>query len=542
MSEQIVDLRSVSAILRRHARAIAVAAAVGALAGGAVTWRLPPEYRSTSVVLFPATNTGTSASGDSHTIDTQIQIALSDAVLGRAGASLGQHLSAAQVAERVDIAAPTPDVLTITATGVSPGEAEALAGAVASADVGYLREAANTLTREQRTALADRATTLKDSLEAVRTELTKTTNRLKTESPTETAGRADAAALAQLTAREADLVLQADAVQKEIASGAQAADGGSGDSTASVLQQASPAVSLPMTVRAATYSAAGGATLAIALAAILVIRGRKERVLRSRDQIADSIGVPVVASVQTRSPRSAAAWESLLAGYRPDGVEKWTLRQLVRLVTPGTSESLAGPRHGLRRAGLLAGETPRSTTVVVLILSDDVPALSVGPQLASFTASTGAETHLVVGPQPHQSANALQAACARIGPDRQLRPGLFIESHADVHFTGDLVIHLVPMDRQRPEPRLDAADGVVTLLAVSSGAASADDLARAALAADDARHPLDGIIVANPDPLDRTTGRLLPSQRANVAPLPSLMTGSHRPGELAAPALRGRQK
>jgi hypothetical protein len=61
---------------------------------------------------------------------------------------------------------------------------------------------------------------------------------------------------------------------------------------------------------------------------------------------------------------------------------------------------------------------------------------------------------------------------------------------------------------------------------VTSGTATAEDLARVALAADDAGHPISRIVVVDPDPLDRTTGRLLPTERAQHVALPSLMTGS----------------
>jgi hypothetical protein len=82
----------------------------------------------------------------------------------------------------------------------------------------------------------------------------------------------------------------------------------------------------------------------------------------------------------------------------------------------------------------------------------------------------------------------------------------------------------------------------VTLLAVTAGAATADDLARVALAADDTGHPIARIVVVDPDPLDRTTGRLLPSERAHQVPLPSLMTGSAPTGEATALDKRRRQR
>jgi hypothetical protein len=89
----------------------------------------------------------------------------------------------------------------------------------------------------------------------------------------------------------------------------------------------------------------------------------------------------------------------------------------------------------------------------------------------------------------------------------------------------DLVVHVAVVDRQRPDLALGTEPSLV-LLAVTAGAATAEDLARVALAADDAGHQVTRVIVVDPDPLDHTTGRLLPSERAAQVAIPSLMTGA----------------
>jgi capsular polysaccharide biosynthesis protein len=539
VSEQIVDLGSVWAILRRNTRALAIAAVIGALGGFAALRLLPVEYTSTSVVLLPPLSSGATALPNSHSVDTQVQIALSEAVLGRAGASLHPRLNSAQVADRIAIEAPTDEVLSITAQGRTSAEAEELASAVAAADVAYLREAGSALSKEQVAALNQRIATLKGSLTSVNTELTKTTNRLKQESATVVAGKADAAALAQLTARQADLVLQIDGVQKQLSGNGQDANG-TAAGNANVIQQASPAVALPVPVRAVMFVSIGAAAMFLVAAAVIVLRGRKEKTLRSRDQIADTLGVPVVASLQSRTPRSVAGWESLLATYAPDSVEAWTLRQLLQRLTPGTPESLAVTRQATNRKPRTIGEdATRSTRVVVLVITGDLPALAFGPQLASFSAATGARTQLVVPPQPHESTNSLRAAASRLGGEVQPRPGLSVDSRPDVRYSGDLVVYVVTVDRHKPDPYLFGVDDAVTLLAVSSGAATAEDLATIALGADDVGLSIDGVVVADPDPMDRTTGRFLPTERAHLAPLPSLMTGPGSQGEPPASAARG---
>ncbi|WP_406832179.1 hypothetical protein ABEG17_04960 [Pedococcus sp. KACC 23699] len=525
MTEQIIDLRSAWAIVRRRAGVLVLAGAVGAAAGGAAVYVRPPAFSSTSLVLLPPPPQGSSGVG-AHSIDTQVQIASSEAVLGPAGRALRPRLTAPEVGVRVDVEPKTSDVLQMTATGATAQEAQALAEAVATAEVDYLKAAASTLGEEARKALADRATTLDRNLAAVSTELEKTKTRLQSESPLSTEGRADLAARAQLVAQQADLALQIDDIAKKVAD---ASNLSSPTASVSVIQHASPAQRMSLPLRIALFTALGATAAILLTGFVLVLRGRREATLRSRDQVADAIGLPVVASIESGTPRSVSGWTELLRDYTPDNVGMWTLRQLVRLVTPGHPGSLAedpAPK----------GAAP---AVVVVTLSDDLRALAVGPQLASFAASTGLATTLVTA-QSHESANALWAACSGLAPEAHPRPGLSVDTGHGLHPIEDLVVHVAVVDRQRPELRVRAADGAVTLLAVTAGAATADDLARVALATDDARHPIARIIIVDPDPLDRTTGRLLPSERAQQAPLPSLMTGSPVAG--GATALEARRR
>lgn len=523
MTEQIIDLRSTWAILRRRAGVLVLAGAVGAAAGGAAVYLHPPAYSSTSLVLLPPPPQGAASAG-AHTIDTQVQIASSEAVLGPAGVAVKPGLTAAQVGDRVDVEAKTSDVIQITATGATPKQAETLSQAVAEAEVAYLEEAASTLGQNARKALEDRQSTLDKNLAAVSAELEKTKARLQAESPKSGPGRADLAARAQLTAQQANLALQIDDIEKKVAEASQLSSGASAGF--SVIQHASPAQRMALPLSIALFTGLGAAAALLLVGFVLVLRGRREATMRSRDQVADAIGIPVVASIESGTPRSVAGWSDLLRDYTPDNVEMWTLRQLVRLVTPGHPGSLAQEQKEQK-------EADAAPAVVVITLSDDLRALAVGPQLASFAASTGLATTLVTA-QSHESANALWAACSGLAPEAHPRPGLSVDSRHGLHPVEDLVVHVAVVDRQRPELRVRAADHAVTLLAVSAGSATADDLARVALAADDARHPIARIIVVDPDPLDRTTGRLLPSERAQHAPLPSLMTGSPVAGEATA--------
>lgn len=536
MSEQIVDLRSIWAILRRHTRALAVASVVGGVAGGVAQQTVPPEYTSSAQVLFLMPPAGTTPQPNTHSIDTQVQIALSDAVLARAGRTLEVPLDGTQVADRIEVTAPTAEVLSITARDDSPSRAAQLATAVANADIDYLQNAASRLGNDQRSALLSRKSALTESFDAVQRELNKTSGRLRDRVPNSAAAKADASTLSQLTARQADLALQIDALERQLSG--QSATTQPGE-VPTLVGPASPARTQPAVVRGALFVGFGAAVGWLLAAAVVVLRGRRERTLRSRDQIADSIGLPVVASVQSRTPRSVAGWVDLLRAYTPGNADAWALHQLLQRFTPeAAAAAAAGTPH--RSAGRGGGDH-RSRQLLVLALVGDQAALAVAPQLASFAAGTGKHTQLVIASQQQESTNALRAACSRVGGHEQLRPGLTVADQHDARNQAELEVHSATVSRQQPDPDLPRLVGAVTLLAVSSGGATADDLARVALAADEAGVRLDGIVVTNPDPLDRSTGRLLPAERAVLAPLPSLMTGAPGHGEPPLPTATGRK-
>ena len=90
--------------------------------------------------------------------------------------------------------------------------------------------------------------------------------------------------------------------------------------------------------------------------------------------------------------------------------------------------------------------------------------------------------------------------------------------------SSDLLLELAVVDRQQPVlPDLRRADAIV--LIVSSGTATEEDLARVAVAAYESGGRFRGIVVADPDSLDHTTGRLLQAQRAVEPPMPMKLTG-----------------
>jgi hypothetical protein len=94
-----------------------------------------------------------------------------------------------------------------------------------------------------------------------------------------------------------------------------------------------------------------------------------------------------------------------------------------------------------------------------------------------------------------------------------------------------LTVIVLAVDGQTP--RLpDAARSTATLLGVSSGAATAEQLARAAVSADADGREVTGILVADPEPADHTTGRIPqlsgPSQRKLPTRLKGMITELRR--------------
>ena len=124
----------------------------------------------------------------------------------------------------------------------------------------------------------------------------------------------EARVLAGLREQQANLALQLDKVQDKIAAGTPAAASATGTS---VVQAATVATGPSMTVRL-LLTAPAAALAALVLAAILVLLvSRRDKRIRFRDDIADAVGSPVLASVRSHPQRSVAAWTTFWATSQP---------------------------------------------------------------------------------------------------------------------------------------------------------------------------------------------------------------------------------
>jgi hypothetical protein len=211
-----------------------------------------------------------------------------------------------------------------------------------------------------------------------------------------------------------------------------------------------------------------------------------------------------VAAFPVSHPTDAVGWTKVLDSYNPDAVHAWGLRKAL---------------HHLGLTDVRGGE---SASLTVLSLSSDPGALAIGPQVAVFAASLGIPTALIIDPQ--QDANttaALRAACA-VPPSQQskrsgqLRVMLRDRDRGDRLPRPMLAIVVAVADAQTPRVA-GAMRTAVTVLGVSAGAVTAEQLARAAAMAEADSRQISGILVADPDSMDHTTGRL-----------PQLAPPSHR--------------
>jgi capsular polysaccharide biosynthesis protein len=269
-----------------------------------------------------------------------------------------------------------------------------------------------------------------------------------------------------------------------------------GQVPAQVLADATDASAPQVRIDILVIAVLGTVAGALIGAAGVLALGRSDRRLRERDAMADAIGIPVLASVRVRHPAGAAGWSRLLAKYKPSVTDAWRMRTALIDLGPGTTTP--------------ADSGADCPSLTILSLSSDRRALALGPQLAVFAASRGIPTTLVIGPQQDSRAVAgLRAATtAPPSPRRpsRLRVALADDDNLDRQDAALRVVVAVVDDRT-PRVAGPVRTGA-TVLGVSAGAATANQLARvAANAAAQGRH-IGGILVADPDPADPTTGRL----------------------------------
>ena len=305
---------------------------------------------------------------------------------------------------------------------------------------------------------------------------------------------------------------------------------------AQLLQSANEAAGPAPIEQEIVFGLLGGLAGALIGVIVALAIGRNDRRVRQRDEIANSIGIPVLASVPVAHPSAAAGWTKLFEDYKPTAVHSWQLYSAL--------QQLGMPRPGFGRpaddgnrsflsdhdgASRYDGDGGRFT-LMVLSLSSDSGALALGPQLATFCASQGIPTSLVVGPQPDTAATAtLRTACAAPLSEVSMCNGMlrviaYDEGGVDRQPDTALVIVVAVVDSRAPKMP-DTMRTNATVIGVSAGAATAEQLARAAVAAGADGREITGILVADPDLADQTTGRIPHLGRPARRGLPNRLRG-----------------
>ncbi len=286
---------------------------------------------------------------------------------------------------------------------------------------------------------------------------------------------------------------------------------------ANLLQPATSAVGLAP-LEALIIDAVIGAFSGALIGAIIALAiSRTDRRLRERDEIANSIGIPVLASLPVAHPSDAAGWTGLLGDYQPGVRHALQLQKVLHHLATAAVDTDYGDNGG-------------RPSVTIVSISSDPGALALGPQLAAFAASQGIPTVLFVGPQQDPDATAtLQIACAEAA--RSSKSGLLevigSEAHIDEPPDIALTVVVVAVDGQSPWIP-DTMRTTTTLLGVSSGAATAEQLARVAVNANAEGREITGILVADPEPGDHTTGRIPQLPRPAHRRLPTRQKGYER--------------
>jgi capsular polysaccharide biosynthesis protein len=512
-----MDVRSSAAYLRQRWRTIAAMAALGIAVGVLYVVLVPAQLSSSTLLLF-AQASGLPTPGEEAPTVTQVHIVNSTPVLSRAGRAVKPALTTAEVQQRVKVDAKTSNLIEIQAFSRNARQAQALSQAVANAYIATLNAAAGSLAAVP-PQLASREAALTSQLNDVRAQIAITTERLAGENPTSTDGRRDAQLLGGLTNNQANLLVQLNKVQS-------AADQATNGAlvTPDVVQPAAPATGPSQTRRIVTWALIGALVAAAGTALVLLIRRRRDPRLRARDDLADAVGSSLLAVVRGHPQGSVSGWLALFETYHAPAEEAWAFRQVLRALA-GPPDARDPAWNGTKRTPGRV-EHPRSLTVIAL--SGDQRAVAVGPQLAVFAASLGITARFVVATR-HDSVASLWAACST---DRGLkeRSGLVLDAGGSEGAAPsqeafvDLTIVFTVADRKEPT-LLDVPPTAATMLAISPGVGTREELARLAVAVDDAGRRIDGVVVADPDPSDRTTGRHTLDERAMQTPLPVRMTG-----------------
>ncbi|MEU1850886.1 polysaccharide biosynthesis protein [Streptomyces sp. NPDC019990] len=125
MSDEPIRLATVGRMVRRRWRLLTLLTVVGALVGYGTSVLFPPRYTTSASVLLPG-------QWEERELLTQVGLATSSAVVGRAGTALGwDGVSGAELLDQVSAEAADGNIIKVSGTAGTPERAQRLADQVA---------------------------------------------------------------------------------------------------------------------------------------------------------------------------------------------------------------------------------------------------------------------------------------------------------------------------------------------------------------------------------------------------------------------------
>jgi capsular polysaccharide biosynthesis protein len=495
VNEQPLNLHASLQEIWRHRMLFILVAALCGLSGIIYGVLKPTNQTAVALVLLPpGTASNAAATGNSgvtgnsgasgNDIHTDAVIANSTPVLAAAGAKMSPPLGAAGVRNLVTVQPLSGQVLQIQVRAPVSGYAVQLSNAVASSYVDYVGQLQASSAGLGLADLKKESTNLTHQINNLQTQINTVFARITSEAAASRAGEQDAALVDSLQSEQSQVSLQLNTVASQIAS-AQVAKNSTGNTTRILQRGAAEPVSrdtLPLE--------AGLIGIAIGLLGTLIfvlLRLQRGQRLRLRDEIARAAGAPVIASLDAPSCTMPSAWRDFL-NSPPRATNEWALRHVL---------------HSLRTSG--GQRLPQR--IRVISFAGDSPALTTGPRLALHSAASGTRTALLpddlleIG---ESSLVSLWAAFTGADPAGRGLP-LTVGQNHDGDDPPQLLVSIVIFDGTSAIP---SSPDTVNLLSLSSNFVTADELAQLALKAVDGGSALDGIVVANPEPADKTSGLL----------------------------------
>jgi capsular polysaccharide biosynthesis protein len=481
VNEQPLDLKLFFRLVWRRRLIVAALAIVGLGCGIAYPVLQPPMPRAGALVILPASSTtATNASGaPASDTATQIIIATSTPVLALAGSGVRPPISARALKHDVTVSALSDDVLQVEVSAPRATEAVQLANAVSTDYIAYLNKTGSATDSSVLTGFQQEANALTTQIQSLQQQIRGATSRLASEGAASAAGERDASLLSSLRTEQEQVSLELNNVNGQIVTTQL-----SGTVTAGATRVLQTAAIVPVSDVGFVVDVVAGMLVGLLVGCVLVLSfSRRDHRLRLRDEVAVAVGIPVVVSMEARRCDGPKDWRRLIDKYQPPPVDRWNMRRLLHRLSP----SLDADKHA---------------RLSIVAFSTDLPALAAAVQLARAASEIGIPAAFLPG--DHASLDLLRAAC-QMRPIGQAEQPFVFEAKATAPelSVARLTMSLVAVDETRPQLWPDEG---TSLLALSSGFATAEAVARVALMASDAGHPIEGVIVVNPDPRDSTVG------------------------------------